>query len=319
MLAAVLVTGGLRGQDPSPHRERFITMRDGTRIEVLDWGGTGDAVMLVHGFGLNAHIWDDVAPGLTTQHRVVALTIRGFAPSDAPPSGYTFATVTRDIVTVLDSLHIKRASLVGHAWGGRVITAMALRHHGRVRKLVYIDGAQLVAARDSVLKLRPFRPPPFVMPPGDSSVAAYKSAWREYATEYLFGTWTPALEGFLSAQLSVAQGSNARRDSLVARYGVEDPADRRQPDFTDLTESTLNVCALATTKSVFPWLAKDSARWSPARDYVDTYLRPFLHLECDTFQDQAPHARTVALDGGHYVFITREPDVAVALQDFLGD
>jgi hypothetical protein len=103
----------------------------------------------------------------------------------------------------------------------------------------------------------------------------------------------------------------------VARYGVEDPADRRQTDFTEITQSTLNVCALATPKSFFPWLAPDSARWSPARDYVDTYLRPFLHLECDTFQDQAPRARTVALDGGHYLFITRESDVVVALQDFL--
>ena len=49
-------------------------MGDGTRIEVLDWGGTGDAVMFVHGFGLNAHIWDDIAPRLTNEHRVLALT-----------------------------------------------------------------------------------------------------------------------------------------------------------------------------------------------------------------------------------------------------
>jgi pimeloyl-ACP methyl ester carboxylesterase len=304
--------------DASTHVERFITMGDGTRIEVLDWGGTGDAVMFVHGFGLNAHIWDDIAPRLTNEHRVLAMTVRGWAPSDAPERGYTYATVASDIMTVLDSLHIRRVSLIGHSFGGKIISTAAQRYRGRVRSLVYIDAAIQDHARDSVFALRPFSRPAFAMPPGDSTLATYRVAWREYASRYLFGTWTGALQADLDAELaSVADHSNGRRDSLVKRYGVDDPADRRQTDFTLITQSALSICAMATPKTLYPWLTQDSARWSPARDYVVTILRPFEHAECDAFEETAPHHRTVRLDGSHYLFITRESDVVEAIREFL--
>jgi pimeloyl-ACP methyl ester carboxylesterase len=312
------MTARAQSGDASSHTERFITMHDGTRIEVLDWGGTGDAVMFVHGFGLNAHIWDDMAPRLTNEHRVLALTVRGWAPSDAPSRGYTYATVASDIVTILDSLHIKHVILIGHAFGGKVISAVAERYRGRVKALVYIDAAVQENARDSVLKLRPFQRPAFVMPPGDSTLATYRVAWREYARRYLFGTWTSALQSDLDAELAgVADRSNGRRDSLVKRFGVEDPADRRQTDFTLITQPALSICAMATAKTLYPWLMPDSARWSPARDYADNILRPFEHVECDTFEEQAPHGRTARLDGGHYLFITRESDVVEAIRGFL--
>lgn len=315
--AAAVSAGAQRG-DASSHVERFITMRDGTRIEVLDWGGTGDAVMFVHGFGLNAHIWDDLAPRLTNEHRVLALTVRGWAPSDAPARGYTYATVANDIVTILDSLHIKRVTLIGHSFGGKIITAAALRYRGRVRSLVYIDAALLWAATDSVFKLRPFTRPAFVMPPGDSTLATYRVAWREYATRYVFGTWTGALQADLDAELAgVADHSNGRRDSLVKRFGVEDPADARQPDYTLITQPALAICPEATARTLYPWLTPDSARWGPARDYAISIVRPFEHLECDAFEEEAQHRRTVRLDGSHYVFITRESDVVEAMQDFL--
>jgi pimeloyl-ACP methyl ester carboxylesterase len=317
-LGAGAMPARAQGGDASSHKERFITMGDGARIEVLDWGGTGDAIMFVHGFGLNAHIWDDIAPRLTNEHRVLALTVRGWAPSDAPPRGYTYATVASDIVTILDSLHIKHVILIGHSFGGKVISAVAQRYGGRVKALIYIDAAIQENARDSVFKLRPFERPAFVMPRGDSTLATYRVAWREYASRYFFGTWTPALQNDLDAELAgVADHSNGRRDSLVKRFGVEDPADRRQTNFTLITQPALSICAMASPKTLYPWLMPDSARWSPARDYVTGILRPFERLECDTFEEQAPHGRAVRLDGSHYLFITRESDVVEAIRQFL--
>jgi pimeloyl-ACP methyl ester carboxylesterase len=313
ILLAFVVAGPLGAQT-----ERFIPMGDGTRIQVLDWGGTGDPVLFVPGFGLNAYIWSDIAPRLTNEHRVLALTVRGWYPSDAPASGYTYATVAHDVVTVLDSLHIHKAALVGHSFGGKIISAVAERYPGHVRALIYIDAALQQAGLDSALAKRPFQRPPFAMPRGDSTLATYRVAWRSYAKQYLFGTWTSALEADLNAELAgVASHSGQRRDSLVARFGVEDPADRRQTDFKSIPERSLAICAMATPKTLYPWLTPDSARWGAARDYATDVLRPFEHYECDTFEDEAPHGRTVRLDGGHYVFITRESDVVEAIREFL--
>ena len=49
-------------RDPSPHTVRFVTVDDGVRLEVLDWGGSGRPVVLLAGGGNTAHVFDDFAP-----------------------------------------------------------------------------------------------------------------------------------------------------------------------------------------------------------------------------------------------------------------
>src|SRR5206468_12922996 len=45
--------------DPSPHTVRVVTVADGVRLEVLDWGGSGRPVVLIAGGGNTAHVFDD--------------------------------------------------------------------------------------------------------------------------------------------------------------------------------------------------------------------------------------------------------------------
>ena len=52
-------------KDPSPHTTRFVTVDDGVQLEVLDWGGSGPALVLLAGLGATAHHYDDFAPALT--------------------------------------------------------------------------------------------------------------------------------------------------------------------------------------------------------------------------------------------------------------
>jgi hypothetical protein len=94
--------------DHSPHRQRFITVT-GFRLHVLDWDGHGPVVLLLPGWGSNAHVYDDLAPQLTGRFHVLAVTIRGFVPSEAPerdaPSGpYSVDRVVEDIRGVLASI-----------------------------------------------------------------------------------------------------------------------------------------------------------------------------------------------------------------------
>src|ERR671922_219635 len=68
-------------RDPSPHSVRFVTVDDGVRLEVLDWGGSGRSIVLLAGGGNTAHVFDDFAPKLARHYRVYAITRRGFGTS----------------------------------------------------------------------------------------------------------------------------------------------------------------------------------------------------------------------------------------------
>jgi non-heme chloroperoxidase len=50
--------------DPSPHRTTLVTVEDGVQLEVLDWGGSGRAIVLLAGLEDTAHVFDDFAPML---------------------------------------------------------------------------------------------------------------------------------------------------------------------------------------------------------------------------------------------------------------
>ena len=140
-----------RWTDSSPHRARFIPVagRDAgnaakpVRLEVLDWGGSGPAVILLAGSGGTAHIYDDLAPQLTDRFRVIGITRRGHGASSraADTTSYLLDSQAADVGTILDTLGIRRASLVGHSISGAEITRFAARWPERVEKLVYLDSA----------------------------------------------------------------------------------------------------------------------------------------------------------------------------------
>jgi len=65
-------------RDPTGHDIRFVTVDKDGRLEVLDWGGTGQTVVLLTGSGRTAHIYDNFAPKLADCCHVYGITRRGF-------------------------------------------------------------------------------------------------------------------------------------------------------------------------------------------------------------------------------------------------
>ncbi len=92
-------------KDPSPHRSALVTA-DGVRLHYLDWGGSGDAVLLLPGMGSTAHAFDDIAPKLTDRFRVFALTPRAHGESGVDDTLYTVAR-TPDSRPAVRALHIR--------------------------------------------------------------------------------------------------------------------------------------------------------------------------------------------------------------------
>jgi pimeloyl-ACP methyl ester carboxylesterase len=112
-------------------------------LEVLDWGGTGPAMVLLAGLGDNAHVFDAFAQRFTDRFRVIGITRRGFGRSSQPAHGYDLDTRARDDLAVLDAMGIREAVFVGHSVAGTELSVIAAEHPERVKALVYLDALDL--------------------------------------------------------------------------------------------------------------------------------------------------------------------------------
>jgi non-heme chloroperoxidase len=131
--------------DTSPHETTFVTVEPGVRLEVLDWGGAGDPMVLLTGNGDNAHVYDEFAFQFTDRFHVIGITRRGFGRSSQPAQGYDLDTRVRDDIAVLDTLGIRQAVFVGHSIAGTELNKLAAAYPGRVGKLVYLDALDIGA------------------------------------------------------------------------------------------------------------------------------------------------------------------------------
>lgn len=193
-LLAMLIGATSRSaqNDTSPHAERFVEA-DGIRLHVLDWAGSGPNLVFLTGFGDTAHTFDSIAGQFRTRFRVVAMTRRGVAPSSRPASGYDKATLTADVLHVLDSLKIGAAHLVGHSMAGVEMTELARQQPDRVLSLVYLDAAVDAADAARVMKLDPMASGPPASP--DSPSGQIDRWWNSYSPDFS-GLRSPALAFF---------------------------------------------------------------------------------------------------------------------------
>lgn len=112
----------------------------GLSLHVLHWSHEGVPLVLVHGFGNDARIWDDFAPQVAPHYRTLALDLRGHGDSDRDPElRYAYEDHVTDLEAVTEALGIERLVLVGHSLGGRVSTLFAGRHPERMAGLVIVD------------------------------------------------------------------------------------------------------------------------------------------------------------------------------------
>jgi len=128
-------------KDPSPHTVKLVTVEDGVQLEVLDWGGSGQSLVLLAGLGGTAHYFDDLAPALIARHRVLAITRRAHPGSSTPATGYGFARLAEDIVRVIDTIGVSRPIVIGHSFAGEEMHVLGARYSAKISGLIYVDAA----------------------------------------------------------------------------------------------------------------------------------------------------------------------------------
>ena len=105
-------------------------------------GGTGDAVVLLHGYPETWYSWRKIMPALAAaNYTVIAVDLRGLGESEITLSGYDKRTIAEDVHQLLEGLNIRKFILVSHDWGGSVAYSLANAYPDAVFKLVVIESS----------------------------------------------------------------------------------------------------------------------------------------------------------------------------------
>ena len=310
-------------KDPSNHLVQFVTVDDDVRLEVLDWGGTGRAVVLLAGYN-TAHVYDDFAEELAETSHVYGITRRGLGTSSRPDSGYTAQRSADDVLAVLDALKLTAPVLAGHSFGGQDLSTLGATYPDRMAGLVYLNSAddptlvwsdygfdvsssQHEAIRKDLPAAIRDRPPP-----DDKTFQAYRD-------------WQLRTQGvaFPESELRRIFATNA--DGTMGQYIVPRRtrdamyAGRRKPDYPRIRVPVLAFFA------VRPSLAEQMERYKPrdtkeraAMEHVDATHLGIRRRHIRDLQRGVPAARVIEVpEAPYYVFLSHDSHVLRELRAFV--
>ena len=122
---------------PSSFRTQDIAVNN-TTIHVRV-GGSGPAVVLLHGYGETGDMWAPLAANLAKDHTVIVPDLRGMGLSAPASTGFEKMNQADDITGVLNALQITKTDVVAHDIGNMVAFAFTSKHRDQVTKLVLMD------------------------------------------------------------------------------------------------------------------------------------------------------------------------------------
>src|SRR5689334_17964649 len=113
-----------------------------------DRRGKGTPLILLHGYPLDHHLWDEVLPLLEDTFDVIVPDLRGFGESTIGASSPSMEDYAADIAGLLDYLGIQKAAIVGHSMGGYVALAFARLYPDRLTGLGLVSSQVLADPPD---------------------------------------------------------------------------------------------------------------------------------------------------------------------------
>jgi non-heme chloroperoxidase len=297
--------------------EKFVTVAPGVNLEVLDWGGSGEVMVLLTGSGDNAHVYDYFAFQFTNFFHVIGITRRGWLPSSQPANGYDVETRAADDIKVLDALDLTKAVFVGHSIAGSELSKIGAKYPNYVDKLVYLDASDL-PERNTF----PDIPSPFSL----FTDADAKSLFDLQAT---YARWLAVREPIPATCLSfdfdeggMVTGTSTP-DSIIEQLsaGVNIP-NNPPTDWADIKVPRLGIFAPPTAESKLPWYWYLSPADRAVFDERFPHLIQWFTDVIGKFAEEhsgSPTPKVYLLPGApHYVYINNEAEVVRERRNFLG-
>ncbi len=249
--------------------------------------GSGPPLVLIPGWTLNLHLWDEIAPLLEPFHRVIRYDPRGAGRSTSNPDlEYSRLADAEDLAALLDHLGLAEANLVGHSKGARIALTFAMNWPGRAHSVAAIGSAE-PHPEGSGASFRPIATQWVAKAAKTAREEGAEAALRNLGRARLFGKLRSSPEGLRHLRLAM--------EGYAAADLLSEAAKRTYDTEAGAPRLTMPVLFLA---------GEDD---------------PFLE-ECRYAHEHLPSSRLVVLPRcGHMAPIERPRAVAAALQAFLSE
>ncbi|WP_407317989.1 alpha/beta hydrolase [Isoptericola halotolerans] len=259
--------------------------------------GSGQPVVLIHGYPLDGHSWERQTRELLDQgYRVITYDRRGFGQSSKVHHGYDYDTFAVDLSTVLETLDLRDVVLVGFSMGTGELARYVARHgHERVAKLAFL------ASLEPFLVQRDDNPEGVPQDVFDGIAAAAKDDRYAWYTEFFknFYNLDETLGSLISPEVVSASWNVAVRSAPVAAYAVV-------PAWIEDFRTDVEAVRAAGKPTMILHGTKDNIL------PIDATAR--------RFRQALPDATYVEVDGApHGLLWTHGDEVNDALKSFLGE
>ena len=257
MLASAMGLGSV----PDGVREGIASSPDGVPIRYRVAGQGSPAVVLIHCWLCDQHLWDAVVPVLARKHTVVTLDLAGHGGSGGTREAWTIEAFGGDAKAVVDELGLDRVILVGHSMGGLVAVETARLIPAKLAGLVpvdiLLDVEEEMKPEEVAAYLKPFR-------------ADFTAAAENFIRDYMF---VPSSDPVLIERV-VTQVKAGQPEMAVAALEAAWKYDAR----AGLREIKAPITAINAEK--FPTNREANRRYAPQFDAVImTGVGHYLMLE----------------------------------------
>jgi len=271
--------------------------RGGFRIHARAQQGEEPAIVLMHGFPDNHHLYDRLVPELRGRH-VVVFDFLGWGESDKPTDrDYTFANQAGDLDAVVDGLGLDRVLLVPHDASGPAAINWALDHPERVHGIVALNTFYSLPPEASP------NPPEAIRLFSDPAFARLTEHFAESPEQFRW-LYDWQVGGFI-------QSDEVREEFVPLLYQQFEKEPSTLRPFLQLN-ADLNAAVLADTER-HPELGAFTAPVTFAFGEHDTYLSPALGRAMAAL---FPHGEATTIAGaGHFPQLDAPADVAEVILD----
>ena len=272
--------------------EHDIATPDGGSVHAVE-KGQGRPLVLLHGITLRNDVWAPQFNQLTDRYRVIAVDLRGHGASEAGSDGYGMKPLAADLATLLISLDLHDAVVVGHSMGGMTVMQFCADHPDVLAERV--AGLVFVATRASDVV------PPYLSQVAGSVVGLGQGRVDSGRDLPAYTVVTPRV-----ARLAFGDAPSRRAVQIVAEMGQSMAPQALLPSVNGLLAHDARVALRATnTPSLVVTGTRDLLTPVPSG-------RHLAHL--------LPHSRFVVLPrAGHQLMQERPNELARLIDGFVAE
>lgn len=289
---------------------KFVKGFTNNKIEVLDFGGSGQAILFLTGLGNSAHVFVDFAPKFTDKFHVYAMTRRGFGASDQTVNGYGIDTLSKDIFAVVKALDLIKIILIGHSIAGDEISKFASSYPGKADKIIYMDAAyDRMTMNDTSLPAPAF---PNLTTKDSSSVENLNAFVLKVTGVMMPDEELKNTELFSKDGKFVKHVSPDSIQGLIMR-GIE------HPDYKDISCPALAIYAVhKSVKEIFPFYDSLNDIDKKKADTAFIILAKWQREQREVFTNEVKNGTAKEIHGAdHYIFISNPDETEKLIREFL--